>query len=108
MRKTAKRATALTLSVLMAAGSLAGCGSKEETKETAAESAKTEAAGTEAAGDTAADPDKPYAGTKLTWYSKLNANVSTTYPNLGDTPWAQYVMEQTGIGIYPSYSRLRG
>lgn len=99
MRKTAKRATALTLSVLMAAGSLAGCGSKEETKETAAESAKTEAAGTEAAGDTAADPDKPYAGTKLTWYSKLNANVSTTYPNLGDTPWAQYVMEQTGIEI---------
>lgn len=99
MRKTAKRATALTLSVLMAAGSLAGCGSKEETKETAAESAKTEAAGTEAAGDTAADPDKPYAGTKLTWYSTLNANVSTTYPNLGDTPWAQYVMEQTGIEI---------
>mgnify|MGYP001108896101 CR=1 FL=1 len=100
MRKTAKRATALTLSVLMAAGSLAGCGSKEETKETAAESAKTEATtGGETTGDTATDPDKPYAGTKLTWYSRLNANVSTTYPNLGDTPWAQYVMEQTGIEI---------
>lgn len=99
MRKTTKRATALTLSVLMAVGSLAGCGFKEETKETESESAKIETEGTEVAGDTAVDPDKPYAGTKLTWYSKLNANVSTTYPNLGDTPWAQYVMEKTGIEI---------
>jgi ABC transporter, substrate-binding protein, family 1 len=99
MRKTTKRATALTLSVLMAVGSLAGCGFKEETKETESESAKIETEGTEVAGDTAVDPDRPYAGTKLTWYSKLNANVSTTYPNLGDTPWAQYVMEKTGIEI---------
>lgn len=99
MRKTTKRATALTLSVLMAVGSLAGCGFKEETKETESESAKIETEGTEVAGDTAVNPDKPYAGTKLTWYSKLNANVSTTYPNLGDTPWAQYVMEKTGIEI---------
>lgn len=45
------------------------------------------------------DPNKPYAGTKLTWWTKLNANVSTTYPNLGDTPWAKYVQEQTGIEI---------
>lgn len=99
MRKTTKRATALTLSVLMAVGSLAGCGFKEETKETESESAKIETEGTEVAGYTAVDPDRPYAGTKLTWYSKLNANVSTTYPNLGDTPWAQYVMEKTGIEI---------
>lgn len=99
MRKTTKRATALTLSVLMAVGSLAGCGFKEETKETESESAKIETEGTEVAGDTAVDPDRPYAGTKLTWYTKLNANVSTTYPNLGDTPWAQYVMEKTGIEI---------
>lgn len=96
MRKTTKRATAMILSVLMAVGSLAGCGFKEETE---AESAKIETAGIEVAGDTAVNPDKPYAGTKLTWYSKLNANVSTTYPNLGDTPWAQYVMEKTGIEI---------
>ncbi len=36
---------------------------------------------------------------KLTWWTKLNANVSSTYPNLGDTPWAKYVEEQTGIDL---------
>ena len=29
----------------------------------------------------------------------MNANVSATYPNLGDTPWAKYVQEKTGIEI---------
>ncbi len=46
-----------------------------------------------------ADPDKPYAGTKITWLTAVNDNVSAVYDNLGDTPWAKYVMKQTGIEI---------
>lgn len=42
---------------------------------------------------------KPFAGVELTWYTKLNGNVSANYANLGDTPWAKYVEEQTGIKI---------
>ena len=53
----------------------------------------------EASSSGAVDPDKPYAGTKLTWWLKSNANVLVAYDNLGKTPWAQYVMEKTGIEI---------
>ncbi len=87
-RMTMKRAAAFGLAAVMLA--LTGCGGNEQAAET------TSAA---SADENAADPDKPYAGTKLTWWTKLNANVSATYPNLGDTPWAQYVEEKTGIEI---------
>ena len=56
------------------------------------------ASGTKAS-SVAVDPDKPYAGAKITWLTAKNANVSAVYDNLGDTPWAKYVMEQTGIEI---------
>ena len=89
MRKriTMRRAAALGLAAAML--TLTGCGG-------GGQEAQTTTAGD--AADTA-ETDKPYAGTKLTWWTKLNANVSSTYPNLGDTPWAQYVQEQTGIEI---------
>ena len=107
MRKriTMRRAAALGLAAAML--TLTGCGGGgQETQTTTAGAAEegttagAAAEGTEA-GDAAdtVETDKPYAGTKLTWWTKLNANVSSTYPNLGDTPWAQYVQEQTGIEI---------
>lgn len=43
--------------------------------------------------------DVHFAGTTLTWYTTLNGNVSDNFANLGDTPWAKYVEEQTGITI---------
>ena len=49
--------------------------------------------------DDAVDSERPYAGTKLTWWVKSNPNVLAVYDNLGDTPWAQYVMKETGIEI---------
>lgn len=106
MRKriTMRRAAALGLAAAML--TLTGCGGGgQETQTTTAGAAEATTAGAAAegteAGDAAdtAETDKPYAGTKLTWWTKLNANVSSTYPNLGDTPWAQYVQEQTGIEI---------
>lgn len=89
---TVKRVLALGLSAAMVSATLAGCGQKTESGQTAE-------TGTDAATTAAADSDKPYAGTTLTWYTKLNANVSDSYANLGETPWAQYVMEKTGIKI---------
>ncbi len=106
MRKriTIRRAAALGLAAAML--TLTGCGGGgQEAQTTTAGAAEATTAGAAAegteAGDAAdtAETDKPYAGTKLTWWTKLNANVSSTYPNLGDTPWAQYVQEQTGIEI---------
>ena len=107
MRKriTMRRAAALGLAAAML--TLTGCGGGGQEAQTttagAAEEGTTAGAAAEGteAGDAAdtAETDKPYAGTKLTWWTKLNANVSSTYPNLGDTPWAQYVQEQTGIEI---------
>ena len=90
--RTVKRVLALGLSAAMVSATLAGCGQKTESGQTAE-------TGTGAATTAAADSDKPYAGTTLTWYTKLNANVSDSYANLGETPWAQYVMEKTGIKI---------
>lgn len=89
---TVKRVLAVGLSAAMVSATLAGCGQKTET-------AQTSETGASSATTAAADSDKPYAGTTLTWYTKLNANVSDSYANLGETPWAQYVMEQTGITI---------
>ncbi|MCD8222811.1 MAG: extracellular solute-binding protein [Clostridiales bacterium] len=105
MRKSlfVKRTTAAVMTAVIAAVSLAGCSSSDSSSETTAAATEAAAAETEAvenSGETGeAESDKPYAGTKLTWWTKLNANVSATYPNLGDTPWAQYVQEQTGIEI---------
>ena len=107
MRKriTMRRAAALGLAAAML--TLTGCGGGGQEAQTttagAAEEGTTAGAAAEGteAGDAAdtAETDKPYAGTKLTWWTKLNANVSSPYPNPGDTPWAQYVQEQTGIEI---------
>lgn len=100
-----KKIAALTMAMVMAGTTLAGCGGSKTTSEPATAAGTTTAASSEttggaAAGETtAAASDKPYEGVTLTWWTKLNANVSTTYPNLGDTPWAKYVEEQTGIHI---------
>ncbi len=57
------------------------------------------ASGSKSSGAVSSDPERPYAGTTLTWWLRSNANVEVLYDNLGDTPWAKYVMEKTGIEI---------
>ena len=95
-QSTLKRALALGMSATMVGATLAGCGgSASSTAATSTETASS--AATEA--ETTTDSDKPFAGTTLTWYTTLNGNVSDNYANLGDTPWAKYVQERTGITI---------
>ena len=43
--------------------------------------------------------DKPYAGTKLTWWVELNSNLSGVVTNLAETKWYEAVHEATGIEI---------
>ena len=90
-----KRSLALGMAVAMVGATLAGCGGSSSA---AASSTAESTAGSEAAAEPA-NAEKPYEGTTLTWYTKLNANVSDNYTNLGETPWAQYVEEKTGIHI---------
>ena len=85
------------MAAAMAASLLAGCGGAKTGETPSSEAVKEQQA--DGGATNGADSSKPYAGTKLTWWTKLNANVSSTYPNLGDTPWAKYVQEQTGIEI---------
>lgn len=105
MKKTAKRTMAAALAATMTAASLAGCGGNSNTPANTTAAPTTAAPTTAAAGGETTTPaptegsTKPYEGTKLTWWTKLNANVSSTYPNLGDTPWAQHIQETTGIQI---------
>ena len=95
-QSTLKRALALGMSATRVGATLAGCGgSASSTAATSTETASS--AATEAEATT--DSDKPFAGTTLTWYTTLNGNVSDNFANLGDTPWAKYVEEQTGITI---------
>lgn len=90
-----KRSLAMGMAVAMVGATLAGCGGSSSA---AASSTAESTAGSEAAAESA-NAEKPYEGTTLTWYTKLNANVSDNYTNLGETPWAQYVEEKTGIHI---------
>lgn len=100
-----KRRIALMMVMAILGTTLAGCGKStsstpETTKtETTAATAAAETSGGETAEETQAANDKPYEGVTLTWWTKLNGNVSSTYSNLGETPWAKYVEEQTGIKI---------
>ena len=95
-QSTLKRALALGMSATMVSATLAGCGGSASS--TAATSTETASSATTEA-EATTDSDKPFAGTTLTWYTTLNGNVSDNFANLGDTPWAKYVEEQTGITI---------
>ena len=98
-QSTLKRALALGMSAAMVGATLAGCGgSASSTAESTAASTEASSAAT-AEENATTDNDKPYAGTTLTWYTTLNGNVSDNFSNLGETPWAKYVQERTGITI---------
>ena len=93
-----KRVAAMGMAVAMVGATMAGCGgAASSTSEPASTADSTSTAASDSA--TTEENDKPYAGTTLTWYSKLNANVSDNYTNAGETPWAKYVEERTGIHI---------
>jgi putative aldouronate transport system substrate-binding protein len=117
--KKSRKIMATMLSAMMGLSMLSGCGGSgagtttkaaaaatkaaAATTKAAAATTKAAAATTKAAAGTttkaAASNDKPYAGTTLTYWVPLHANVSASVSNLGDTNWAKEVEKQTGITI---------
>ena len=103
-----KRIVAILTGLSMTVTLLAGCGGakKQESVQNtpaAESSSQTEAS---SASQTAEENNStdgftyPLAdGSKLTYWAELNQNVSANYVNLGDTPFAQAWMEQTGVEI---------
>lgn len=96
-----KRGAVASMAMILVGMSMAGCGRSSDvpTATTKAGSDGEAAGSSESTADAEEKNDKPYSGTKLTWWTKLNANVSSNYQNLGDTPWAKYIQEKTGIEI---------
>lgn len=99
-----KRKTAWILAMVMTAATLTGCGNSGSVSNTAPGETASEAstaAGSEASGEESKEavPDKPYEGVTLTYWVKLNGSVSSSVANLGETKWAQYVEEKTGIKL---------
>ena len=88
-----KRGAALTLAALAASGFFAGCSVPGQTGN---------AAGSQTAGNGAQDEEGSGTipgGPTVTYWCELNDNVSALYQNLGDTPFARGLMENTGVNI---------
>ena len=101
MKKELKRTAALVMAASMAAG-LAGCGGSQPTETAAA--AKAEAKGQETTAATtepaAAEFSYPMEkGDPLQYWVETTTTVSANFANLGDTPFAKGLMENTGIDI---------
>ena len=100
MKKQWKQAAAMMMAASMAAG-LAGCGGGNETKETQAEKSETAAA----AGETTAQAEQSEfsypmeKGEALEYWLEPTTTVTANFANLGDTPFAKGLMENTGVDV---------
>ena len=96
-----RKVLAVMLAAMMLVGSLAACNGKSETPDNAA----TDNAATGETTDNAAtesDNGEVYPfqrDAKITYWLDLNTNISPNYVNLGDTPFAQGLMERVGIEV---------
>ena len=98
-----KKVLAVLLGGCMAAGLLAGCGGGETAATTTA-AAESKGAESSAASNTeteaAAEFSYPMeAGEPLQYWVETTTTVSANYANLGDTPFAKGLMENTGVDI---------
>lgn len=99
MRKQSywKRTAAVVMVASMAAG-LAGCGKKQDAETSVAASTEAKAEGESAAAP--ADFSYPMAkGEPLQYWLPPTTTVTANFANLGDTPFAKGLMENTGIDI---------
>ena len=103
-----KRIVAILTGLSMTVTLLAGCGDakKQESVQNAPKaesSSQTEASSasqtTEENNSTDGFTYPLTDGSKLTYWAELNQNVSANYVNLGETPFAQAWMEQTGVEV---------
>lgn len=100
--KQTKKALCLGMAAAMSVGLFAGCGgagTSDTTSTSSAASTEASSASTsEAAEDTAFT--YPMGGDHtITYWCDLNANVAANYTNLGDTPFGQGLMKNTGVNI---------
>ena len=79
-----KKAVVLLLAAGLIGGALSGCGENGVT-------------GT--GGDVKLDGYPIDTDVKLTWWTPLNANVSASYKSLNETPFAEGLIERTGVNI---------
>lgn len=88
------RSGALALSIMMLAGTMTGCGKKEEsTKETTAAASSEQAAAP-------AEFSYPMSTDEtLTYWMELNSNVAANFNNIGDTTFGKKLQEATGITV---------
>jgi len=103
-----KRIVAILTGLSMTVTLLAGCGDakKQESVQNAPKAESSSQTETSSASQTAEENNSTDGftypltdGSKLTYWAELNQNVSANYVNLGETPFAQAWMEQTGVEI---------
>jgi len=103
-----KRIVAILTGLSMTVTLLAGCGGakKQESVQNAPKAESSSQTEASSASQTAEENNNTDGftypltdGSKLTYWTELNQNVSANYVNLGDTPFAQAWMEQTGVEI---------
>ena len=103
-----KRIVAILTGLSMTVTLLAGCGDakKQESVQNAPKAESSSQTETSSASQTAEENNNTDGftypltdGSKLTYWAELNQNVSANYVNLGETPFAQAWMEQTGVEI---------
>ena len=103
-----KRIVAILTGLSMAVTLLAGCGDakKQESVQNAPKAESSSQTEASSASQTAEENNNTDGftypltdGSKLTYWAELNQNVSANYVNLGETPFAQAWMEQTGVEI---------
>jgi len=103
-----KRIVAILTGLSMTVTLLAGCGDakKQESVQNAPKAESSSQTEASSASQTAEENNSTDGftypltdGSKLTYWAELNQNVSANYVNLGETPFAQAWMEQTGVEI---------
>ena len=103
-----KRIVAILTGLSMTVTLLAGCGGakKQESVQNAPKAESSSQSEASSASQTAEENNSTDGftypltdGSKLTYWAELNQNVSANYVNLGETPFAQAWMEQTGVEI---------
>ncbi len=105
-KKMIARLFSLGLATVMLSGTLAACqggsgGGSTTTTGTKAPSGETtkDASETEGTDKTGGEVVYPLEGGTLTHWLDLNSNVSANYVDLGETPYAQELMKQTGVTV---------
>ena len=89
---------------MLLGGCSGGAESQTEGSSQAGSTAATQAEGTAASGETSGESAEEFSypmaeGETLTWWKELNNNVALEFTTMSDTPFAQGLMERTGIQI---------